>query len=468
MNGMGKGRWAAVGCATLIALPFCAGGIATMFSAPHATGRELAVRVAAGSIFIVGGLAIMLGAIVATRSTADAFELRKRYPDQPWMWRRDWAANAISDRGALAVGTMWVFAIFWNLISSPLLFVFPWREVRDSPVVVLPFLFPLIGVVLLIVVGYLTAQRMKYGGSVCHIDHLPIVPGRTFHGELTTRVREMPPAGFVLRLTCVKRVTGTKNTNETVIWDETQKIALATPSYEGAHVPFTFAIPSDALPTQSMLNRTSIVWRLSASAEVPGVDYSATFELPVFATGEKTVVEPAWPAPDADLSKWTPDPESHITISPLPSGGDEITVGPATKGRFGFILFSIIWYAVIIVMFVFQVPRFFPMFFGLVGLIIMWVGFDWMLGQSVIRADRQSLSILRTWIGFGSPQEIPPRDVSAITTSIGGVQNGVPTYDVVVQCGEKKVTAAKYVQSKRDAEMVAARVRRAIGLPIRA
>jgi hypothetical protein len=464
MRVMGKGRWAAVGCATLVALPFCAAGIATIFSAPRSTGQDLAVRIAAGSVFLVGGLAIILGAIVVTRSTGEAFELRRRYPDQPWMWRRDWAANAIADRGALAVGTMWVFAIFWNLISSPLLFVFPWREVRDSPVVVLPFLFPAIGVVLLIVVGYLTAQRMKFGASVCHIDHLPIVPGRAFHGELETRVREMPPAGFVLRLTCVQRVSGTKTTNETILWEETQKIALATPSYEGAHVPFTFAIPSGAEPTQNTLNRTSIVWRLSVSAEVPGVDYSATFELPVFATGEKTIVEPAWPAPDTDLSKWTPDPESHIAIALLPSGGDEITVGPATKGRLGFILFSIVWYGVIVVMFAFGVPRFFPMFFGLLGLIIVLIGVDWMLGRSVIRADRQSLSLLRTWIGFGSPHELPPRDVTAITTSIGGVQNGVPMYDVVVHCGEKRFTAAKYVQSKRDAEMVAARVRRAIGL----
>jgi len=60
--------------------------------------------------------------------------------------------------------------------------------------------------------------------------------------------------------------------------------------------------------------------------------------------------------------------------------------------------------------------------------------------------------------------DIPPHDVTAITTSIGGTQNGVAAYDVIVHCGEKKFTAAKYVQSKRDAEMVAARLRRAIGI----
>jgi len=464
MGAMGKGRWVVVGCATLFALPFCAAGIATIFSAPHFTGEDLALRIAGGSVFLIAGLAVIFGAVVFSRKTADAYELRKRYPEQPWMWRRDWAANAITDQGGFGVGALWIFAIIWNLISSPLLFVFPWREVRNSPVVVLPFLFPTVGVVLLILALYLSAQRMKYGGSVCHIDHMPVVPGRMFHGEISTRIREAPPNGFVLRITCARRVSGNKSSTETIVWEETQKIALATPSYEGARVQFSFAIPSDVEATSTAISKTTIIWRLYASADVPGVDYSAVFDLPVFSTGETSVVEPMWPAPELDLSKWTPDPESHIAIALLPSGGEEITIGPATKGRVGFILFSIVWYGVIVVMFAFQVPRFFPMFFGLVGLIIVLIGIDWMLGRSVIRADRQSLSLLRTWIGFGSPRELPPRDVTEITTSIGGVQNGVPMYNVDVHCGGKKFTAAKYVQSKRDAEMVAARVRRAIGL----
>lgn len=456
---MGKGRWAGVGCASLIALPFCAAGIATIFSASGAGDPRLAVIIAAGSAFIVVGLAIMFGALVVTRATAESFELRRRYPDQPWMWRRDWAANAINDHGALWVGMMWVFALIWNLISTPLLFVFPWREVRNSPIVVLPFLFPTIGVLLLISVLYKSAQRMKYGASICHIDHLPIEPGRTFHGEIETRVREMPASGFNLRLTCVRRTSSGRSTSETVLWQETQNVALATPSYEGAHVPFSFAIPADA---ESMA-AGNISWRLETWAEVPGLDYKAMFELPVFATG--AAPEPAWPAPQIDVSQWTPDPESHVTMAPTPSDGEEFHVGPATTGRFGFIVFSIIWWGVIYMMVRFDAPILFPIIFGLFGALIVLIGIDWMLGRSVVRADRASMTIRRTWLGIGvAAGTIPSRDVTAITTSIGGVQNGVALYDVIVLCGTKKFAAAKYVAAKRDAEMIAARLRRAIGL----
>lgn len=468
MKEMAKGRWAAVGCATLFAFPFCAAGLATIFSAPYSNGPELAVRIAAGSAFVVAGLAVIFGSVVISGATAESFQLRRRYPDQPWMWRRDWSANAINDQGALWTGMIWTFAIIWNLISFPLLFVFPWKEVRDSPVVVVLFVFPAVGVMLLITALYKSLQRVKYGGSVCHIDQMPIVPGRSFHGEIETRMRDVPPNGVTMRLTCVRRTSSGRSTNETIVWQETQTV-LATPSYDGAHVPFSFAVPADAEATQSVLGAAHIAWRLEALAEVPGVDYNARFDLPVFATGEKPpVIEPMWPAPEIDPSRWTPDPASHITVTPMPTGGEEFHVGPATTGRLGFILFMIIWFGIIGVMVHFGAPLFFTVIFGLIGMVIVLIGIDWMLGRSFVRADRTTLSIRRTWLGLGAIRDIQPRDVTAITTSIGGAQNGVPLYNVIVRCGDKSFAAAKYVAVKRDAEMLAARIRQAIGMATRA
>lgn len=456
---MGKGRWAGVGCATLFALPFCAAGIAVIFSAPRSTGRDLVMRVGAGSVFVVAGLALIFGALAVSGAAAKSFQLRQRYPDQPWMWRRDWAANAINDQGALGLSFFWLFAIIWNLISFPIAFVFPWREVRDTPIVVVPFLFPAIGVLMLIGVLYKSGQRMKFGASACHIDQMPIVPGRTFHGELETRIRDTPADGFTLRLTCVRRVTAGRSTNETVLWQETQKVALATPGFEGVRVPFSFALPPDA----EVMQTAGIFWRLEATAQLPGIDYAATFELPVFSTGAaKTFEEPAWPAPQADVSRWTPDPQSHITITPMPSGGEEFRVGAPAAGRFGFIIFTIIWFGVIALMIRLGAPLPFTIFFCAAGILILLIGLDWMFGHSIVRADRNALFIHRSFLGIGSPRTVAPRDVSDITTSIGGSTNGVALYNVIVRCGEAKYTAAKYVAVKRDAEMLAARIRRAI------
>jgi len=76
-------------------------------------------------------------------------------------------------------------------------------------------------------------------------------------------------------------------------------------------------------------------------------------------------------------------------------------------------------------MFALDAPIFFPILFSAFGLLIVVIGIDWMIGRSIVRADRAALSIRRTWLGYGSSRTIAPKDITTITTSIGGVQNGV-------------------------------------------
>ncbi len=456
---MAKGSWAGAGCAALCALPFCAGGIATIYSAQP--GEQLPIHVAAGSAFLLTGLAIIFGVIALTRATAASFQLRKRYPDQPWMWREDWAANTIADQGTLLLATLWFFAVIWNLISLPLVFAMPWREVRNQPVVIVIFLFPAIGVLLLFAVLFKSAQRMKYGASTCHIDSLPIVPGRTFHGELTTRVRDLPERGFDLKLTCTRRTGSGKSTNQTIVWQETQTVLTATPGFDGARVSFTFGIPSSAEVSDG-----AISWRLEVAAEVPGIDYSAAFDLPVYAMAGQTVeaMQLAWPAPTSDPMRWTPAPESRIAISAMPSGGEEYRVGPAAAGCFGFSFFLLFWFGIVGAITFFGAPLFFTIVFVALGLLVVAIGIDWVTGRSVVRADRQVLAIERTTLVTKTRREVSPRDITGITTTIGGTNNGVPLYHVVVRSAGGNVNAAKYIRLKSDAEMLAARMRIALGV----
>jgi len=456
---MGKGSWAGVGCASLFALPFCAAGIATIFSAQQ--GEQFAIRIAAGSAFLLTGLAIIFGAVALSRATAASFQLRKRYPDQPWMWRQDWASNAISDQGSVLLAVLWFFAVIWNLITFPLVFAMPWKEVHQQPVVIVIFLFPAIGVLLVAGVLVKTVQRLKYGGSICHIDSLPIVPGRAFHGEISTRLRELPERGFELKVTCSRRTGSGKNSTSTIIWQEVQTVLTATPSYEGARVSFTVGIPADA-----ELSGGAISWRLEVSAAVPGIDYSASFDLPVFAIPGQTIdsMQTAWPAPANDPLRWTPAPDARIAISALPSGGEEYRVGPAATGCFGFAFFLLIWFGIIGAMTFFGAPILLTIVFSAFGLLIVAIGVDWITGRSVIRADRNALAIERTTLFTKTKRDVNPKEISEIATIIGGTNNGVPLYHVVVRSGDGSVNAAKYIRMKSDAEMLAARMRIALGV----
>jgi len=382
-----------------------------------------------------------------------------------------WWRRPENRTGALMtfVGFLWFFTVIWNLISIPALTALTPKLVKQAPLITFAYFFPVIGAALVVWALYLTFRRAKYGVSICHVDRVPIVPGRTFHGEIETRVRATPLNGFVVRLTAARRTSRGRNTHEDVLWREEQTVALATPSYEGVRVPFSFDIPADTPGMNDVNEDGAVLWRLDVSAEVPGVDYAAAFDMPVFRTEEKVEQSHAlWPAPHADERLWVPDPKSNIAIEPLPNGGEGFRIGSPGGGAFGFAVFLFIWWGVVGMMAIFDVPIFLPIIFGFAGVIILLVAIDWWIGRSLIEASRRTLVYKRAWLGFGPERTIASGEVDDVTTTIGTtVGEGSATtlyYDLIAHQGERKRRIARYLRSKRDAEMLAARIRRDLGI----
>jgi len=71
-----------------------------------------------------------------------------------------------------------------------------------------------------------------------------------------------------------------------------------------------------------------ILWRLDAGAKVPGVDYFAQFEVPVFrtsetaATADASIVDPTL-AYQAPPEPYKLPPQSRIQVRETPQGGKE-------------------------------------------------------------------------------------------------------------------------------------------------
>lgn len=62
-----------------------------------------------------------------------ADDLEAEYPDEPWKWNPDWAKREIPSESK---STMWFaigFALFWNLVSCPLLFIIPDEVKKGNP-----------------------------------------------------------------------------------------------------------------------------------------------------------------------------------------------------------------------------------------------------------------------------------------------------------------------------------------------
>ncbi|MEA2337092.1 MAG: hypothetical protein QOE82_1099 [Thermoanaerobaculia bacterium] len=291
--GEGRGRYILLGCIGVFMLPFIASGVGLLSVGIRALQRHEANAIApllAGFFFTAFSVSIFAVVLVATRNAARDAALRARTPDQPWMWRPEWSARRIPDRRRASAVFLWIFAIFWNAITIPVSFLIvrEWTK-QHNPALFIALIFPAVGLGLIIAAIYTGLRRLKFGVSICTIDSVPIHRGHSFHGEIEMRGDAIPDDGYRLKLVCVRRVVTGSGKNQSV--SETplaeQEIRVSTASAMrlptgGVRIPFSMTVPSNG-PSCDLRNaRDQILWRLEAAAEMPGIDYAASFELPVF------------------------------------------------------------------------------------------------------------------------------------------------------------------------------------------
>jgi len=299
------GRQLLLGCVALFMLPFAGAGLNLLLLGIRALQRHEANAFApllAGVLFTTLSVSIFAGVLVATRNAARAAALLAAAPDQPWLWRPEWSARRIPDRRSAAPVVLWVVSVFWNAVTIPVGFILV-RQFQEepNPILLVFLLFPLAGALLIIGAIYTTLRRLKFGRSICTIDRVPIVPGGSFQGEIEMRGDAVPEGGYRLLLICVHRVTTgsgkNQSTRETPLWQTESRVTAATAmrlATGGVRVPFSLTIPADARATDLLKSRDQIVWRLDASAEMPGIDFAASFELPIFTPAPTADRNPEW------------------------------------------------------------------------------------------------------------------------------------------------------------------------------
>src|SRR6185437_5524862 len=238
------------------------------------------VGIFVGLLFMcVGGAIIALG-VAAMRAGRYTSTAQRQVPDEPWRWNKKWATGVIPDDSGVSNLTIWLFAIFWNAISFPTVFI-ALKKGDAGNAIWLVLLFPLIGIGLLTAAFYATAQRWKYGRCELELETMPGRIGGWIAGTIQTSTVMDVSGGIKIALKCVNRVTagGGKNsgTSEYVLWQEQQTLAGKLPRLgSGLGLPVAFQIPSDCLPTRDD-SRNAIVWRLVATASEPGIDFKTTF-----------------------------------------------------------------------------------------------------------------------------------------------------------------------------------------------
>jgi hypothetical protein len=203
------------------------------------------VLLAIGALFAIVGLLLMAhGASgVARRRRAERF--RRKFPGQPWAWDHRWVVGGSADETG------------GEIIRSLM-------------------------------------RRARFGRRTLHFARFPFLSGETLEASLDRRgALEAVPA-ITATLRCVQeryetRGAGRNRTQQVVcyeLWSDTRTVEGAgQPSFD-----FTFPIPPDAQGT-ALGERPARYWELDVtSGDVPGVDFAATFLVPVYASrGPRTL-----------------------------------------------------------------------------------------------------------------------------------------------------------------------------------
>ena len=462
----------------IFAAPFVLGGVLALAVAATQGGsrpwRDTVLLAIAGTVFTGVGVAIAVATAAGSRLLARTTALRQQHPDAPWLWRDDWASGRIGGATKSRMLQAWGFAALCNLLSAPMLFAgIPARMQRD-PAVAIALAFPALGLGLLLWAVRETLEWRKFGASAFEMAAVPGSVGGTLAGRIQTRLARAPSTGATVRLTSYRRtVTGggkNQTVTEHILWREEQVVAPSTfeAGPAGLAIPVEVRIPPDARETDESNPRDSYRWRLDVAAAIPGLDYTESFEVPVF----RTSTCPAREQPaETRCAPERPQPlNPTVLVRPSAGGGLELRF-PAARNpgaAVGLTGFCLLWSGVVWFLVTHAAPLLFVVTFGLFDAFLVTMVLTLWLGTSRVVVEAGSVTVRTAILGIGVRRRFPSSEVVAVELPIGmqsGDGSGTPYYDLrLVLQSRSLVVVGRGVRSKHEAEWLAGELRRALGL----
>jgi hypothetical protein len=419
-----------------------------------------------GLIFGGVGIGLMVGGIAGARRGKQTTQLEAAHPEEPWQWRPEWANHEIPAKGKSGMWGMIIFAVFWNAISMPIAFLAIPEMYREENWIAIGLvsLFPLVGIGLICGALYSIAQYRKYGESKLMLAQVPAVIGGPLRGVIRVPNKVRADEGFKLTLTCVERITTgsgkNRKTSENIKWQDVKRMRreLLEDDFTQTDIPVLFGIPYDLPQTEARSGNRELVWRLQAEAETTGVDYSASFEVPVFKTPES---DPNFVLDDSAIAEYlAPADDKHfatqgIQIIELPGERLQIYFPPFRHTGMGafLLLMAFIFGGVGIGLFYAEAPFLFALLFSLAGLLLLWVALRVWLGASRVTVDFDSIRLQRGFFAMGREKTIPKTDIASIETNSTVTQGSQQLWDIVlIKNDKKKLKLAGLLDNQHEAQ----------------
>src|SRR6267142_4542118 len=463
----------------LFGLPFLGAGLFFIYaqlagSGNFGTGNKI-FGVMFGSVFALIGGGLIYAAIGGYGRLQKQAAIEESNPLSPWLWRTDW-----------------VIRIFCNMILLPVVGGLVPKMVRSGdPRAFLLLGFGLIGVILLVNAVRATIRHRRFGNTYFEFNALPFSPGDRVGGRIHLKLETQAAHGIDLRLSCVRKVVSgsgdSSTTREVLLWQAEQNVPSGAvgPGPLGRVIPVDFVLPAESYVTNHDNPNDQVLWLLHAQADVPGVDYSDDFELPVFrnaASAEAARVSQSQASSAAEASGFPGTPvesDSSAVAQPartkvivsMHSGGTEFCF-PAFRnpGRaLGLLGFTLIWSGVVYFLYS-HAPLFFFIVFGLFDLLLVYGVLHVTLGSARIGVANGEILSRTGILGLGSTRRIPASDVASILPVVSmqqGGSSGNALYAIRLRMKNgRKYTLADEIGSRQEARWVVAQIETLAGLKL--
>jgi hypothetical protein len=478
------GRGATVAAAfilLLFALPFCGFGLAAFVKGLREVSSGGSSQywgmMMIGLVFSVIGFAFFYAVIKGPSAAKKIDRRRAENPDQPWLWRDDWARGRAVSQTKSSMTSAWIWAVLWNMLSLPCVLLIP-REQLFTVRMLGVLVFPAVGIGFLIWAIRETLRWMEFGRTYFELSTVPSIPGGELRGTIQTRFPHVPDHGIRLKLSCVNHIvsgSGDGRSSQDKIISRLEKVIPRSQIYpgpSGAAIPVSFHLPTDVPETDGSNSSNSIRWLLEADADVPGVNYKDIFELPVFRTKDAPSAQDVEEFVESEPAMERPAKLS-IRVNTVPDGGTEFYFRAGRNVVFaaGTTVFALIWAGAIWLMATHGAPMFFTVIFSLFWPLIGYMSLEFWLGTSRVRIGNGIVKLQSGWLGGGRVQEFLFSDVLQIKTKINGQTggaSGTPYYDIeMTRRNGPPVTLGKTVRDQQEVNWLVSEMTRLIGLKAR-
>jgi len=214
---------------------------------------------------------------------------------QAWLGNPHWQTSHIRSNAKRGMYFMWLFAIVWSAISSPLLFVLGDELKQENYAALLGLLFPLVGIFLLKKAWDLTREWRRFGVIELEMDPFPGAIGGHVGGRLLIEGIYQSGNQYRIELACVHSyVSGSgknRSRRESVLWSENgvaDSNMAASSSGTGTRLSFRFDVPDNLPESDVGQSGDYYLWRIKLSADIPGANLDRDYIVPVFRTEDRT------------------------------------------------------------------------------------------------------------------------------------------------------------------------------------